>query len=185
MRCPFCDTENEEGAEFCRKCGEELPQARAKWEGPQNESQRVTPAQVASASDEWDPAKLYSKPRPASAFVPPARYPTHVSWIITILVLGIPATAIHAILFYRGVRYPHNLEIAVGVILALSVPLSLVASLFAGMVNLKHRSGDDVRAYRYSWLTGLFCWISLVASLALYVILFLRLIYSVGEFWGY
>jgi hypothetical protein len=115
--------------------------------------------------------------------VPPTRYPTHLSWIITIIFLGIPATAIHAILLVRGMHYPNNLEVALLVVMVCCVPLSLVALLFSGMIGAKHRSGDDARAYRYSRTTGLLCWISLLAALALYVILFLRLMYNIGEFW--
>ncbi len=183
MRCPYCGTQNEDEAEFCRKCGEELSNARAQWRGPEATPAKTTPAQVSAAHDEWDPARRYAEPRSASAFVPPTRYPTHLSWIITIIFLGIPATAIHAILFLRGAYYPNNLEMAVFVILVCCLPLSFVALLISGLIGARHRSGDDARAYRYSRTTGLLCWISLLAALALYVILFLRLMYNIGEFW--
>lgn len=183
MRCPYCGTQNDEGAESCRQCGEELTVARSQWRGPEAAPPKSTPSQVSAAHEEWDPARRYAEPRSTSAFVPPTRYPTHLSWIITIIFLGIPATAIHAILLVRGMHYPNNLEVALLVVMVCCVPLSLVALLFSGMIGAKHRSGDDARAYRYSRTTGLLCWISLLAALALYVILFLRLMYNIGEFW--
>lgn len=184
MRCPYCDAENVEDAESCRECGQILTETRPRRnESPTGGSKARTPEQVATAHDEWDPAKRFDGTRPASAFVPPARYPTHMTWIISILVAGIPATAIHLVLFYRGIDYPYGLEAAVLVILAACLPLSILALLLAGVLRLRHRAGNAASAYRYSQSIALLCWISIVAALALYVILFLRLMSSVGEFW--
>jgi len=183
MRCPYCNAENDEASERCSRCGEELNTARSQWQGPTTSPTRATPPQVSSAYNEWDPARRHSQPRQMSAFVPPANYPTHITWIITVIFLGIPATAIHAILFWRGVSYPNNLGIAVGVVMLLCLPLSFLALIFSWLVRVKHRARDDRGAYRFSRTTGLLCWISLVSALALYVILFMRLMQSVGEFW--
>ena len=159
--------ENDDKAEFCRKCGEgAIATPALTGVVLRRRPPRARPPQVSAAYDEWDPARRYAEPRPISAFVPPARYPTHLSWIITIIFLGIPATAIHAVLFYRGVYYPYNLGMAVVVVMLCCLPLSLVACSSSGLVRAKHRSGDDARAYRYSRTTGLLCWISLLAALS-------------------
>ena len=183
MRCPYCNAENEEAAERCGRCGEELNTLRSQWRGPDATQTKTTPEQISAAHAEWDPVRRHSQPRSMSTFVPPTNYPTHASWIVTIIFLGIPATAIHAILFWNGVSYPHSLGVAVGVIILLCLPLSVVALFTSWLVRSKQRAGDDRAAYRFSRTTGLLCWISLVATLALYVILFMRLMYSVGEFW--
>lgn len=185
MRCPYCGTENDESTDRCRRCGEELSPTRAQWKGPAAEPQTRSPQQISSAFNEWDPAKRFSEPRPASAFVPPARYSDHMSWIVSILCVGIPATAIHAVLFLRHVEYPHNLGVAVWVVLLCCVPLSFVSLILAGLVRASHRLGKDPIAYRLSRTIGLLCWISVIAALALYVILFFRLISNVGDFWVY
>lgn len=185
MRCPYCGTENDEGAQSCRNCAEELTDARSQWKGAETESVESSPEEVAAASDQWDPAKRFSGQRPASAFVPPARYPTHFTWILTIILTGIPATAIHAVLFFRGIQYENNLEIGVAVILACCLPLSLLALLLSWVLLAVHRAGRETSAYRLSRVIALFCWASSAATFALYVLLFMRLMSSVGEFWVY
>ena len=184
MRCPYCNAENDEAVEYCQRCGEQLNTLRTHWSGPATTPVKTGPTpQTSSGYDEWDPARRHSQPQQMSAFVPPANYPTHITWIITVIFLGIPATAIHAILFWRGVSYPHNLGVAVGIIILLCLPLSLLALFFSWLVRVKQRAYDGRSAYRFSRTTGLLCWIALVAALALYVILFMRLMQSVGEFW--
>ncbi len=185
MRCPYCGTENGEGAESCRNCGEELSQARARWGGPGSEPTANTPQQISAAHDEWDPAKRFAGARPTSAFVPPARYPTHLSWIITIICLGIPATALNIALFSRGAEYPNNLGVAVVVIMLCCLPLSVVSLILTRLMKSSQRAGNDAGTYRYSRTIGLLCWISLLAALALYVIFFLQLMSNVSEVASY
>ena len=143
------------------------------------------PADVAAASAEWDPARRYDKPRAMSAFVPPPNYTPHLSWMLTVLLLGTPATVVHAILFYRGVLYTESLGMVVAILTVCCLPIGFLALIFTARVRAKHARGDHSRAYRYSRLAGFCSWTSLIIALALYVVLFLRLMYSVGQFWGY
>jgi len=154
MRCPYCDTPNDEAAELCRKCGHELPQDRGPWRGPQESSETAGTPDVVSASQAWDPAKRYSTPRPMSAFVPPARYPDYLIWSVTVLILCFP-------------------------------PTGLIALLCSLQVRRSHAAGRDARAYRYSGLAKLWCRISLLIGIAIYVGLFMWLLYAISKFWYY
>jgi hypothetical protein len=181
VRCPYCGTQNDEAAEVCRKCSQELPAERGPWRGPTASSRSAAASNVQSAHDEWDPARRFSEPRSMSKFVAPARYPEHLGWAITIIVLGLPATVIHAILFWNQVQYPRHLGWGVAFLMLCCVPLSVIALFFSRTVRRKHAVGDDGRAFRYSRLAMLSCWIALIAGLALYVIIFMRLLQGVGE----
>jgi hypothetical protein len=185
MRCPYCNKENEEAAEYCVSCGKELPQHRSQWRGPEVDSTPTRPSDVAAASAQWDPARRPDKPQAMSAFVPPANYTPHLSWILTVLIVGTPATIIHAILFYRGVLYTESMGLIVAILTICCLPIGILALLFTSRVRAQHTLGKDARAYRYSRFAGLCAWISMLIALALYVVLFLRLMYNIGQFWGY
>lgn len=184
MRCPSCGETNDEAIEVCRSCGRELPRGHEPWQGPGTQ-RSATPDEVQAASQAWDPARRHSDPHSTSRFVAPARYPDHLGWVMTIIVLGLPATALHALLFWQQVTYPHHLGWGVALLLLCCVPLSIISIFFSLAVRRKHALGDDAGAFRYSQLAMLFCWIALIAGLALYVTIFMRLMHGVGTFWDY
>ena len=137
MRCPYCGTPNEETAESCGHCGQELSASQGAWQGPGAHADKSAAPGALSAREEWDPAYRHSQPRPMSAFVPPANYPSYMGWAITVFFLCCP-------------------------------PTGLVAILCANQVGRKLARGDDDRAYRYSQLAKLWCWISLALGIAIY-----------------
>jgi hypothetical protein len=176
MRCPYCKTDNDEAAEFCRSCGQELPQDQAPWRGPQTTSAPATPADVARAHKEWDPATRFAEPKPTSAFVPPARFPNHLGWAIAALILCFLLPVVFSLLAWGWI-------IAV-VMLALSS--TGFAALYCSLrVKPKHALGDDDRAFRYSQLAKFWCWVSYLIGFAFYVGLFMLLMWNIGKFWGY
>jgi hypothetical protein len=175
MRCPYCETSNDEAAESCRKCGHELPQDHSPWLGPAESADKPS-SNVQAAYDQWDPARRHSQPRSMSAFVPPARFPEHLGWAIICIVLCSLVPAVFAFLLW-------NARIA-GVVL-LTLPIAVLALVFSLVVRREHTVGDEARAFRYSQLAKLFCWISMVLGFAFYVGVFMRLMYGIGKYWGY
>jgi hypothetical protein len=176
MRCPYCDTPNNEGADVCRHCGQELPAGPGPWRGPDETVGPSAANNVKSAHDEWDPARRFSGPRTMSKFVAPARYPNHLGWAITSLVL--------CFLIPIAITYILWGWLIAGIVLGLS-PVAIVALLCSLQVKRKHAIGDDERAFRFSQLAKLWCWISILLGFAIYVGVFMRLMYGIGHFWGY
>jgi len=153
MRCPYCSAENEEGAELCRKCGEELSGARDKWQGAKGKTDEGASSDVTSAHQEWDPAKRYSEPRAMSGFVPPPRHPDYLVWVITVFILCSPPTA-------------------------------LIALIFSLLTRTENSLGNNARAYRYSQITRMWCVISLVIGIVVWVGVFFLLMHYAAGFWG-
>jgi hypothetical protein len=154
MRCPYCGSQNDEAAERCSHCGQDLPLDRAPWKGPDGPGPSAGERRPLSSNEEWDPAYRYAEPRPISVFVPPAAYPNYRVWAVTVTILCFP-------------------------------PTGIVALLCGWLVDLKQARGDDDRAYRYSQLAKLWCQISVVMGIVIYVCLFLWLISYAGHFWPY
>jgi hypothetical protein len=146
MRCAYCGTANEEKAERCGHCGQELASSREQWQGPDKRPDGPGVPGALSPREEWDPARRYSTPRPMSGFVPPTNYPSHMGWAITVLLLCFP-------------------------------PTGIVAVLCASQVHKNLALGDDDRAWRYSQLAKLWCWISFALGVAIYA----AVIYFIGN----
>jgi hypothetical protein len=176
MRCPYCGTPNDEASERCRHCSQELPYPPGPWRGPGESAGAPASKNVQSAHDEWDPARRHSEPRSMSGFVPPARYPAYLGWSIAGLVLCfLGPTAIAYVLWGSSIA---------GAVVCLW-PVGVITLLFSILVKRKHARGDDDRAFRYSQLAKFWCWISFIMGFAFYVGVFLRLMYGIGELWGY
>jgi hypothetical protein len=109
VRCPYCGKPNEEAAEVCRHCSQELPSDPRPWRGPETSSKTAAPGSVEAANDEWDPARRYSQPRSTSGFVAPARYPDYLGWSIAVLVMCFLPTGVIALLCSLRVRAKHTL----------------------------------------------------------------------------
>ena len=158
MRCPRCDTPNDQGAEWCKGCGLEFSEKEGReraWEPAAAEKPKVSapPKDMQAAYDEWDPARRYSNPKSVSAFVPPARYPDHLSWAISLFIL--------------------------------CPPTAVIAILFALKTRERNKAGDATWAWRYSRITKLWCVISFVGGLALWVGLFFFILSRVHGFSPY
>jgi hypothetical protein len=99
-----------------------------------------------------------------------------LGWAIISVVLGSLAPTVFAYLLW-------NPRIASLVLCTL--PIAVLALIFSLLVRRKRSLGDDARSFRYSRLARLFCWISMLLAFAFYVGVFMRLIYNIGQFWGY
>jgi hypothetical protein len=117
-----------------------------------------------------------------SQFVPPARFPDHMSWAISILVLCIPATAIVAYLLSIGTQFPFGLGWIAAAFAMCCVPVGIAALLCSLQVRRKHARGEDRRAFRYSRLTEVGCWISFIMGFALYVTVAMVFLYGVNRY---
>jgi hypothetical protein len=117
-----------------------------------------------------------------SQFVPPARFPNHMSWAISILILCIPATAIVAYLMSAGAQFPFGLGWVTTALVIGCMPVGIAALLCSLQVRRKHARGDDHRAFRYSRLTEIGCWISFIMGFALYVTIALVFLYGVNRY---
>lgn len=182
MRCPYCETSNDEAAELCRQCGRELPQDKKPWLGPSNSSEVSAPKDVLLANQEWDPARRSSESRPMSRFVPPARFPDHMGWAITILILCLPPTGVVAYLLSVQAQFPHRWGWVASALVLCCMPVGILALLCSLQVRRKHALGDDSRAFRYSRLAEVACWVSFVMGVALYVTVFVVILYGVNRY---
>jgi hypothetical protein len=176
VRCPYCGEDNDEAAERCHKCDNELAYDPGPWGNPHSLSGESTPAGVEAANQKWDPARLHTEPRTISRYVPPPIFPTHLGWAVTSLLLCflVPGVVIYLL---WDIRFG-------GPALGLSL-VSIVAILCSLTVRAKQAKGDDDRAFRYSQLAKLWCWFSFVLGVLLYSAIFLRLVYGIGKYWAY
>jgi hypothetical protein len=71
--------------------------------------------------------------------------------------------------FVPRAKYPDYLGWSIAVLILCSPPTGIVALLCSLQVRRHHAIGDEDRAFRYSQLAKLWCWISFVIGLALYV----------------
>lgn len=175
MRCPRCDTPNEDQAASCTKCGMDFTPAQGRWLTGR-EGDATLSEETRAGLAEWDPANRYSEPRSTSVFVPPARYPDYLGWSIISLVLCFLLPAVFAYFLWRWY--------VAAVILCL-LPVGVIALVCSRKVGKKQALGDEHRAFRYSQLAKFWCWVSFIIGLAFYVGVFMRLMYGIGELWGY
>jgi hypothetical protein len=176
VRCPYCDTQNDEPAQLCRKCGNELTRDPGLWGDSKALPAEPALAGVEAANKMWDPAHRNAGPQTMSHYVPPPVFPTHLGWAVTSLLLCflVPGVVIYLL---WDIRFG-------GPALGLSL-VGLAAILCSLMVRAKQAKGDDDRAFRYSQLAKLLCWFSFVLGVLLYSAIFLRLAYGIGTYWGY
>jgi len=87
--------------------------------------------------------------------------------------------------FVPSANHPNYRVWAVTVTLLCFPPTGMVALLCGWLVDRKNAKGDDDRAYRYSRLAKLWCQISLVIGIIIYIGLFFWLISFAGNFWPY
>lgn len=87
--------------------------------------------------------------------------------------------------FVPPAGHPNYRVWAVTVTLLCFPPTGVVALLCGWLVDTKQARGDEDRAYRYSRLANLWCQISLVIGIVIYVFLFLWLLSWAAHFWPY